>query len=231
MELLREARITRGNNGFKSMIELNEEEMTRLVTAVMLRRLGNKESKEIIGSIYLVKLFNQLEDCREVSAMINACSRLGYSDVALSFCLGNKDAKKEAEKIYTVYRQNIAEALKYISETTKITGKNYAIINAQDKIKDTLIGTAASIVSFSPLYPEGTVIIAMAYDQDKIKISARLVGRKGLNVREMLTKVVVPLAGEVGGHPNAAGGIIAKEKEVEFIEELRKVLDVELIKA
>ncbi len=229
-ELLRDAGVPRGPSGYKSLAELSDEEMSRLVTAVMLRRIGENDSADIIGNIYLIKLFNKLEDARELSALINACSRMGYPEAALGFCLGNKDSKKESEKIYAMYRQSIAAALKYISESDKIIGKNYTIINAQDKIKDTIIGTAASIVSFSPLYPVGTIIIAMAYDQDKIKISARLAGRKGRNVREILTKVVVPLAGEVGGHPNAAGGLIAKDKEAIFIEEIKKVLDIELIK-
>jgi nanoRNase/pAp phosphatase (c-di-AMP/oligoRNAs hydrolase) len=34
----------------------------------------------------------------------------------------------------------------------------------------------------------------------------------------------------VGGHPNAAGCLIPKEKETIFIEELRKILDIELVK-
>jgi single-stranded DNA-specific DHH superfamily exonuclease len=85
-------------------------------------------------------------------------------------------------------------------------------------------------MSFSPLYPKGTVIVAMAYDKDKIKISARLVGRKGRNVREILAKALVPLSGEVGGHPNAAGGLITRDQENLFIEEIKKVLEIDVIK-
>ncbi len=228
--LLHDAGIARGPNGHKSLAELNEEEMSRLVTAIMLRKLGDNDTTEIIGNLYLLKFFNKVEDARELSAVINACSRMGYPEISLGYCLGNKEAKRSAERIYLSYKQSIAAALKYIEEAEKITGKDYTIINAQDKIKDTIIGTAASIMSFSPFYPQGTIIIAMAYDQDKIKISARLAGRKGRNVREMLAKVVVPLAGEVGGHHNAAGGLISREKESLFIEEVKKVLDTELIK-
>ena len=63
----------------------------------------------------------------------------------------------------------------------------------------------------------------------QIKVSARLAGRKGRNVREVLNHVVVPLGGEVGGHPNAAGCLISKQHETIFIEELRKVLEVQNI--
>lgn len=230
VDLLRDAKIQKTSQGFKSLAEMTDEEMSGLITAVMLRMIGDNKAEDLIGNIYLTKFFNKLEDARELSAMINACSRMGFPEAALGLCLGNRESKKEAEKIYTDYRQNISSALKYISETEKITGKNYTIINAQDKIKDTIIGTAASIMSFSPLYPQGTVIVAMAYDKDKIKISARLVGRKGRNVREILAKALVPLSGEVGGHPNAAGGLILKEQESVFLEEIQKVLEIDVIK-
>lgn len=49
-------------------------------------------------------------------------------------------------------------------------------------------------------------------------------------MREVLNQVVVPLGGEVGGHPAAAGCLISREQEVTFLENLQKVLDVERVK-
>jgi single-stranded DNA-specific DHH superfamily exonuclease len=113
----------------------------------------------------------------------------------------------------------------------KISGKNYTIINARDQIKDTIIGTVASIISKSPVYAEGTIIVALAYNEDKIKVSARIAGKEGKNVREVLNKVVVQLGGEVGGHPNAAGCLIQRDHESQFIQELQKVLELEILSA
>jgi len=70
----------------------------------------------------------------------------------------------------------------------------------------------------------------LAYNESGIKVSARLSGSEGRNVREVLSKVVIPLGGEVGGHPRAAGCLISREKEEEFISEVQKVLDVEIVK-
>lgn len=230
IELLRDAGIQKNRNEYKALYELTEEEMTNLITAVMLRRVGEANNFEMVGNLYLIKFFNKLEDAREISALINACSRMGFPWVSLGFCLGNKNAVEQAEKIYIKYKQHLVDALRYIDEAEKISGKNYTIINAQDKIKDTIIGTVISIISHSPLYSKGTVIVALAYDEDKIKVSARIVGEEGRNVREVLSKVVIPMGGEVGGHPNAAGCLIAKDKETKFISELKNVLDVELVK-
>ncbi|MCH7567891.1 MAG: DHH family phosphoesterase [Nanoarchaeota archaeon] len=231
LEILRESGIERGPKSFKSLAELTEKEMSSLLTAIMLKKSGEKYHSEIIGNIYLTKFFNRIEDARELSAMINACSRMDYPELSLGFCLGNKKLKKDAEKVYTKYRQSLSSALGRISQMKKISGKNYTIINAQDKIKDTMIGTIASIMSFSPSCPKGMIIITMAdCDTTKIKVSARVAGRNGRNVREILARAVMPLSGEVGGHPNAAGCIIQKDQEQDFIDNLKNILDVELIK-
>lgn len=227
LSMLREAGIEKENGEFKSIIELSEEELSKLLTAILLRT--KLEGERIVGNIYLVKIFNKLEDARELSAMINACSRLGYSNIALSFCLNNKKAIKEAETIYAEYKQHLVSALNY-AEQNKMEGNGYVILNAKDRIKDTLIGTVASIMSMSKNYEPGTIIVTMAYDKDKVKISARLSGRNGRNVREVLQNVLSEVGGDCGGHPFAAGCLIAKEKEIPFMEQLIKNLELEVVK-
>lgn len=229
INLLREAGIEKKDGKYKNLIELNEDEMSKLITGILLRK-DKKEINDFIGNIYLIKFFNHLEDARELSAMINACSRLERSNVALSLCMGNKRARKKAEKIYANYKQHLISGLNFVSNNKKIEGDNYVIINAKSNIKDTIIGTIASILSMSSIYKEGTSIITMAHNKDKIKISGRIAGRNGRNIREVLDSVVQEIGGESGGHALAAGCLIPKEKESEFIETLRKKLEVELIK-
>ncbi len=231
IELLREANIPREDGRFKALYELTDEEMGSLITAILLRSPSDKRTTDIIGNLYLVKFFNKLEDAREFSALINACSRMDSPHVSLGFCLGNRKCKEEAERIYISYKQHLVSALKYVDDSSeKISGRNYTIINARNNIKDTIIGTVASIISHSPVYSEGTIIVALAYNQDKIKVSARIVGSEGRNVRDVLHRAVVSLGGEVGGHQNAAGCLISREQETIFINELQKVLELDPIK-
>lgn len=226
LQLLRDANLEKTDGRYKALYELDENEMQSLITAIMLRGMNEKRVHEIVGNIYLIKFFNKLEDARELSALINACSRMDQPHISLGLCLGNKKSKEEAEKIYIEYKQHLVAALKYISDSEKITGTNYAIINAKNNIKDTIIGTVASIISKSPTYSKGTMIVALAYNENKIKVSARLAGEEGRNVREVLHRVVVNLGGEVGGHPNAAGCLISKDHETTFIEQLQKELEL-----
>jgi RecJ-like exonuclease len=229
LELLREINIKADNGKCKSLIELDEEEMERLVTAIMLRNPKMK-IKELMGDIFLIKFFNKLEDARELSAKINACSRYGESGTALLLCMEINRAKKRADALHIKHRQNILSALKFASETEKISGKGFVIINAKDQIQDTIIGTVASILSNSAVYEEGTVITTLAQYENKIKVSARTVGKNGRNVREILARVIEIVGGEAGGHEFAAGCLISSEKEKEFIDILKKNLEIEVIK-
>ena len=229
LEFLRECDLKPENGKYKSLIELNEQEMKKLVTSIMLRK-PKMNQEEIIGDIFLIKFFNKLEDAREISAKINACSRLGKSYVALQLCMEINSAKKEAETIYVKYKQHLINALKFTEKIEKIENNEFVLINAKDNIKDTIIGTIASIISNSGIYEPGKIIIAMAYDKNKIKISARLVGKQGRNLKQVLSEVIEKIGGEVGGHKNAAGAIIEKTKEDEFIKNIIKNLEIPLIK-
>jgi single-stranded-DNA-specific exonuclease len=228
-KLLRDLGFNYTNGKYKSLIELDDEEMSKLITSIVLKNPKIK-NKEIIGDIFLLKFFNKLEDARELSAIINACSRLGESETAVQFCMESLKAKKRAEIIHTKYKQVIISALKIVSESEKIEGNGFVIINAKEKIKDTVIGTIASILSNSSIYEEGTIIITMAYYDDKIKVSSRNVGKNGRNIREILTSVVEKTGGEVGGHEFAAGCSISQEKEQEFLDFLKKSFEIELVK-
>ncbi len=229
IEMLREIGLNPPNGKYKSLIELNDDEMSRLVTSIVLKNPKVK-NREIIGDIFLIKFFNKLEDGRELSAIINACSRLGESETAVQFCMELTKAKKRAELMHAKYKQFILSGLKFVSESEKIEGNGFVIINAKDKIKDTIIGTIASILSNSSLYEDGTVITTMAYYEDKIKVSTRSVGKSGRNLREVLSSVVEKTGGDVGGHEVAAGCMIKQEKEKEFLDFLKKSLEIELVK-
>jgi single-stranded-DNA-specific exonuclease len=228
-ELLREVGLSPANGKYKSLIDLDDTEMSKLVTAIILKN-PKVRNKEIIGDIFLIKFFNKLEDARELSAMINACSRLGESETAIQLCMESMKAKKKAELLHTKYKQFIISGLKFVSDTEKMQGNGFVIVNAKDNIKDTMIGTIASILSNSSLYETGTIIITMAYYDDKIKVSSRSVGKPNRNLREILAQVIEQTGGEVGGHEAAAGCMIKKDKEEEFLNLLKKCLEIELVK-
>jgi RecJ-like exonuclease len=227
MNLLREAGIKiKEGEKFKTILDLDNEELQKLVTLITLRKA---DLSRIIGNIFLIKFFNKLEDARELSAVINACGRLGYGDVALAFCMENKKVLSNVNSIYSKYKHDLINGLNWISLNEKIEGESYIIINGKNFIKDSLIGTLMSILALSFVYPAGTVIVGMAYSEDgKIKVSARAVGDNSeINLRKVLENVVNATDGECGGHNNAAGCFIPLSQEANFINLLQKELSLQ----
>lgn len=230
LNLLREAGIKlKEGEKFKTVLDLNNEELQKLVTLITLRKA---DLSRIIGNIFLIKFFNKLEDARELSAVVNACGRLGYGDVALAFCMENKKVLSNVNSIYSRYKHDLINGLNWISLNEKIEGDNYIIINGKNFIKDSLIGTLMSILALSFVYPTGTVIIGMAYSEGgKIKVSARAVGDNSeINLRKALESVVNITDGECGGHNNAAGCFIPLSQEANFINLLQKELSMQGLK-
>lgn len=228
LELLRESGINSSNGKYPSIIELKEEEMKKLITSIMLRNPQCK-NKDLVGDIFLLKMFNKLEDARELSAIINACSRSGHSEIALQVCLEIANAKKQAEAIHVKYKQQLINGLKFAKQTDKISGKGYEIIHAKHEIKDTMIGTITSILS-STYTAEEKILIGLAYYDNKIKVSARKTSSQGRNLRELLCQVMQEIPGEIGGHEQAAGCNFSMEHEDQFLDNLRKNLELEVIK-
>ncbi|MEI6058630.1 MAG: DHH family phosphoesterase [archaeon] len=233
LELLRET----GIQSEKSLLDLNEQEISKLVTAIIVRCAKSNAKTDIVGNLYILKFFNRKEDVRELSVLINACSRLGYSDTALAFCMENEKARIRAQDIYTEYKQELISGLKVIERIDKIQGNGFVILNAKDEIKDVIVGTVCSMLSSSMNYDEGTVLIGMAYNKDKIKVSARIAGHDGRNLKEVLEKTVIAFkqkypesVAEFGGHHFAAGCVVDKVMEEEFISFLKTSLEIEVVK-
>jgi single-stranded-DNA-specific exonuclease len=230
LELLREAGLGPENGKYKSLLELTEDEMEKLVTGIVLRNPENKD-RPIIGDLFLIKMFGKLEDARELSAKINACSRNGFPEVALAYCMENFAAKRKADSVHTKYKQELLSGIKYAKDSEKITGNNYVILNAKEEIKDTMIGTVTSILANSLSYERGTVLVGMSKDAEnkRIKVSARIAGQQGRNARELLAEVMNNFTGEVGGHEFAAGCTIEEQEEINFLEKLKNSLELEVV--
>ncbi len=210
---------------YKKLVQLKEEDMKRLITGIILRRLGSEERPDdVLGKIYLLNEESDespMRDAKEFSTLLNACGRLHKPAVGIGSCLRDPLLQKEAIHLLTHYKREIIQGLNwfYAHKDKVLTGDGYAIINAGSSVRDTMIGTLASILSKNNMYREGTVIISFAYTLDGyIKISARSVYNKELDLREMMSSIVEKVGGICGGHSSAAGALIRQDKEEEFIK-------------
>jgi RecJ-like exonuclease len=220
------------NNNFKKLVNLNEDELKKLTTGIILKRLGSeKNPADVFCNIYLLKNEDEesvTKDAREFSTLLNCCGRMNKPSIGIGVCLNNKRLKEKASDLLREYKIELINSLSWFhnNKDKMNKGDNFVIINAQENIKDTLIGTITSIISKSNIYKDNTILISMAYTLDNnVKISARLCnGNNEIDLREILKKITKD-EWETGGHKNACGCLIPIEKENEFIQRCLNVLN------
>ncbi|MEK6837287.1 MAG: DHH family phosphoesterase, partial [Nanoarchaeota archaeon] len=151
-----------GNGGWRKLTDLNDEELVRLATGVVLQRIDEESPEAIIGPVYILKQEvdgSPLRDAREFATVLNACGRLGKASVGIGACIGDQRCKEEALRILGEYKQQISGSLSWYEkalkqrQTSAAAGSNghgaasiilengFTIINAEDNVLPTMIGT------------------------------------------------------------------------------------------
>lgn len=215
----------RNNGGFKKLNDLNEEELKKLVTGVILKRFGSEENPEdVLGDIYLLK-DEIIKDVREYATLLNACGRLKKPSLGIGTFMGNPVLNEKAQELLKNYRLEIIKALDWFhkNKDSFVKGDKFVIINAEDKIQDSMIGTLCGMICGSNLYDRDVVVVGMAYTvEGDIKISMRTNGK--VDLRKIIKEVA-----EGGGHSNACGAFIKRENEEEFVNKIKEALTKVLV--
>jgi RecJ-like exonuclease len=212
---------------WRTFSDLTDEEKARIADGIIRERGGLIDFYELFCEVFtLSKRPEFLNDSREFSVVINACSRMGESDLAIRLCLGDYSVYPKAIEKVEEYRKKIAESISLIENGRIIEKDNGIFIIGGREIPDYLIGVITSIIlsSKKPNKP----VFGLAYDNmtNMIKISARKLNGDNINLRDILVNVAKDLGGEAGGHKDAAGAYIPVGKENEFIEKVNKLIGV-----
>lgn len=218
----------RDGNKILKLIDLDKEDLKKLVSGIILKRLNSEQNPEdVFGEIYLLKDEEEgspTKDMKEFSTLLNACGRMGKPSIGIHACL-NKD-KTKALNLLREYKDELIKSMNWFNTVKNsnliVKGDNFCIVNAHDNVSDSLIGVLTSMVAKSNLYNEGTVLVFMANSKDGyIKFSGRIVGKKDINLREFFSGAK-EIGAEIGGHKSAAGGFIGKEKEKDLLNFLER---------
>ena len=224
----------KNGNGWKKVVHLTEEEMKNLVTGVILARSAEKNPDDVLGNVYLLREEDHespTKDAKEFSTLLNACGRLDKASLGIGACLDDKKIKKRAISLMTDYKKEIINSLKWYdkNKTSGLVtkGNGYVIINAQDQIRSTLIGTLASILSKSNNTQEKFIMSMAQLIDGTTKVSLRMRGNNnGEDLKQIIVEIIKDIPNcEAGGHANAAGALIPTEKEEDLINNAKVVLE------
>ncbi len=219
---------------WKKVSTLSEAEMKKLVTGIIMRRLGESRPEDVLGNMYVLQNEpdeSPTKEAKEFATLLNACGRMGKASYGIGACLGDKTLTELAISNLNEYKKEIINAINWYHDNRKsnfvIEKPGYVIINAQDKIRSTMVGTLASIMSKSNWLESGTYILSMARTPEKTtKVSLRMSGRnESADLRDVLKKVTASIENcEAGGHHNAAGAVIPSHTEYDLIEAAKEYL-------
>lgn len=225
----------KNGNDWNKLSHLQEDDLQKLATGIVLRRLSEKKPEDIFANVYTLveeEKESPLRDAKEFSTLLNACGRLNKASLGIGACLNDKKIKLKAIRQLTEYKKEIVHAMNWFEENrntkSTIIEDGFVIINAEDSIMPTMIGTLASILSKSGKFKDNTFILSMArLDGEMTKVSLRIAGHEGnnVNLKELIEDIAGKMEGsEIGGHKQAAGAMIRTEKEHEFLEAAKSVL-------
>lgn len=215
---------------YRRYADLDKEEAKRFISAVMMNKINPEESvpESIYGTIYFVhgeEEDSPTHELYEFSTLLNCCGKLGKASFGVGTCLGDVTLREKALTLLYQYRNNIIDALQwfYSSRGTEhvLELSGATVVNAGERVPDTIIGVLTSLISKSLVYPEGSVVIGMARTAgDDIKLSFRVSGfGEGLvDLRVLVQDVIDRVGGTGGGHRLAAGATIPQQKEKEFLQ-------------
>lgn len=235
---LKDLGIRLGGEKWRRWIDLNQEEKSSMVTAILRKGLrsgvSNIKLERLIGEVYVLlkeQEGTELRDASEYSTLLNATARYGHADVGLRVCMGDREkAFDEAHTLLGQHRQNLVNGLKFVSTAGITPLKNIQYFDAGDAILDTIVGIVAGM-SFQ-MADRTMPILALARTQEgDLKVSARgthdLV-RSGLDLADALSRSARAVGGVGGGHNVAAGATIPANAAREFLELMDNVVGEQL---
>jgi len=225
----------KNRNGWKKIVHLDDNDMKKLVTGIIMKRFNEANPDDVLGNIYILPHEEEespTRDAKEFATLLNACGRLGRASLGIGACLGDKKIKQQAIRSLSDYKKEIVNALNWYNENKFsddiFWGKGFVIINARNNVMSTMVGTLASILSKSNVMTNNTFILSMAQSLDGItKISLRSSTNLGslLDLRKVIEEAIQGIGNsEAGGHQYAAGAVVPTDKEQEFIETAKEVL-------
>jgi single-stranded DNA-specific DHH superfamily exonuclease len=212
-----------------SLKELDGPELSALASLLVLKLLRQGVPEEFASGVMTDRYWMQGRelDSGELSAVVNACGRLGMEDVGLAAAMGGREALAEAREIRREYRARIMKGMLEIQSKgvqKKPHLQYFYAENAQ------MAGAFAALV-MNYLFPGPQPTISLAREGDSIKISARgtrgLIA-KGLDLAAACRKAASATGGDGGGHSIASGATIPLGSEMKFLDALDAIVGGQL---
>ncbi len=203
---------------------LNEDQKRMLEKKLAARLIGQKCGLEALRYLEadLLRFRNIDFNSKELSSIIDANARVGKNSVAVQYFLGDSDLRSEVLNAWKTYKTRLID---YVYRSQKEVG----VLSHLQYFYAPESEMAGKISDILMLYlaDQSKPIVGFNVGEETTKLSARgtmRMVRNGLNLSKILKSACETVGGSGGGHDVAAGGVIPKGKEREFVELVNNIL-------
>jgi len=225
---------------WRRWVDLSAEERQTVVSGLVQRGVERGVPADridsLVGTSYTLSgeaQGTELRDASEFSTLLNATARYERADVGLAVCLGDREqALERARQLLANHRRNLSEGLEYVRENGVESGETVQWFDADDAIRETIVGIVAGMALGLPGVDRERPIVAFARkSEDERKVSARgtaTLVRQGLDLSDAIHTASAAVGGGGGGHDIAAGATIPAARREEFIDRLESAIAEQL---
>ncbi len=231
-EILAKAGIGKEEGNKVTWLELDEEKRKTIIEEIKkVARENNIDEESIFGEVYELKFEEKnsiLKDVRDFTSIINAASRRGYPEIGIDLCLFKRgESLKKALELYNDHADVLRKASKELEKIKPINMGNIYLYDFSDSLDNNITGTIATRIATHHSLPEDAIVLVMASMGEYKKVSGRINSQlaEKLDLSDLMKVSAVEVGGSGGGHRNAAGALIPKGKEGEFLKKLYEKLN------
>ena len=199
--------------------------LSELVRHMLDRGVAARDVERLVGETYTLlkeERGSPLRDAKEFGTLINACGRYDQAQVGYRVCRGDREeALGEALALLRGHRETLVKSLDFIAEVGITPLMSIQYFHAQDRIRDTVVGIAASMALHTAGANLDLPIIAFAFADDGVKVSSRGTRElvtQGLDLAAVMREASRAVGGQGGGHKVAAGATIPPGSEEAFLK-------------
>jgi len=214
-------------------VEEKEKIFSKIATYLSSKGSPESDALRLIGTVYTLTRedrFTPMRDGREYASFLNACGRMRKGSLGVAVAMGNRgEILDEALKNLTNYKKTLYDYMDWVMQTPKVLRKlkNLYVINGSGKIDELIIGTIASMLSNSYLTEKIPIIALTSTEDGMVKVSGRIphnFNRGNLDLGTLFHEVSIKLNGRGGGHNVAAGALLPKGSENQFVKSINKIV-------
>ncbi len=214
-------------------VEEKEKIFSKIATYLSSKGSPDSDALRLIGKIYTLTnedRFKPMRDGREYASFLNACGRMRKGGLGVAVAMGSRgETLDEALEILNNYKKTLSQYLDWVIQIPNVLRKlkNIYVINGSDKIDELIIGTIASILSSGYLKEKMPIIALTSSEDGMVKVSGRIpndFNRGNLDLGTIFREISTKLNGIGGGHNVAAGALLPKDSENQFIKSINKLV-------